>query len=227
MLRRLMGLPRTGAGGNTEGAGPAAAGNDSESADPGATGGAAGGGTVEPSAPRFRSGADVGSWTRGAAAETATVREIVKQLASMPTEQARFLAGFAYVLSRAAQADLHVTEDETRRMEQIVVQQGRIPEAQAVIVVQISRTRAELFGPTEDYLVTREFRKVATDEQCLDVLRACFLIGASDGAITAEESSALTSIAGELGVDQEAVRALRAEFAETFSALQAMRKQVR
>lgn len=210
-----MGLPRTGAG------------NGSESAGPSTTGGAVGGGPSSPAAPQPLSSVDVGGWTRGAAAETTTVREIVKQLASMPPDQARFLAGFAYVLSRAAQADLHVTDDETRRMEQIVVNHGRIPEAQAVIVVQIARTRAELFGPTEDYLVTREFRKVATNEQCHDVLRACFLIGAADGAITAEESSTLTAIAGELGVDQEAVRTLRAEFAETFSALQAMRRQVR
>ena len=211
MLRRLMGLPRAEAGGESVGAGP----------EPG--GSVTGGGAARRPAPAT----DVGGWTRGAAAETATVREIVKQLASMSPEQARFLAGFAYVLSRAAHGDLQVTDDEIARMEQIVVQQGHIPEAQAVIVVQIARTRAELFGPTEDYLVTREFRKVATDEQCRDVLRACFLIGAADGAITAEESSTLAAIAGELGVDQDAVRALRGEFAETFSALQAMRKQVR
>ena len=84
---------------------------------------------------------------------------------------------------------------------------------------------AALFGPTEDYLVTREFRRVATDEQCLDLLRCCFLVGAADGTITAEESGTLASIADELGVDQGEVRKLRAEFAERFAALQALRKR--
>ena len=161
---------------------------------------------------------------RGSTADTATVREIVAKLESMPPDEARFLAGFAYILSRTANADLHVTEDETQRMEQIVVEYGHISEAQAIIVIQIAKTRADLFGPTEDYLVTREFRKVATDAQCLDLLRCCFLVGTADGTITAEESGTLSSIADELAVDAVAVRRLRAEFAEQSAALQAMRK---
>jgi tellurite resistance protein len=204
----LIGLPRTPAA-NQPGAGVEAAG-----ATPGGGGGAAAGPP-----------ADVGDWTRGSANETATVREIVAQLDSMPPDEARFLAGFAYILSRAANADLHVTDDETRRMEEIVVTYGRIPEPQAVIVVQIAKTRAELFGPTEDYLVTREFKRIATDEQCVDVLRCCFLVSASDGSITADESGTLSSIADELGVDQGAVRRLRGEFAEQSAALQAMRRR--
>ena len=199
MLRRLIGLPNTPTHGDS-GSAPA------------------------PSAP---AGApiDAGGWTGGTASETATVREIVARLESMPPDQARFLAGFAYILGRTANADLHVTADETRRMEQIVAEHGHISEALAVIVVQIARTRAELFGSTEDFLVTREFRKIATDEQCLDVLRCCFLVGAADGTITAEESGTLSSIADELGINPTAARALRAEFAETFAALQAMRAQ--
>jgi len=168
-------------------------------------------------APASRAGSSAG--------ETATVRAIVEELDQMPTEQAKFLAGFAYILSRTANADLHVSDDETRQMERIVVEYGHIPEAQAVIVVQIAKTRAELFGPTEDYLVTREFRRVATDDQCLDVLRCCFLIGAADGTITAEESGTLSSIADELGVEDGALRRLRSEFAEQSAALQELRRR--
>lgn len=168
-------------------------------------------------------------WTSGtgaaaADAETATVREIVARLDAMPQERARFLAGFAYILSRAAQADLHISDLETREIERIVVAQGHIPEAQAIVVVQIAKTRADLFGPTEDYLVTREFRAVATDEERLDLLHCCFLVGAADGTITSDESSTLMAIAAELGIDATAVRAIRAQYAEQFAALQAMRR---
>ena len=215
MLRRLIGLPRTSGAGDPALPDPAGSSERPQDHDAAAP---------TPDARRAASQSAVGSWTADSAAETATVREIVAQLASMPPDQARFLAGFAYILGRTAQADFHVTGDETRQMEQIVAEHGHIPEAQAVIVVQIARTRAELFGSTEDYLVTREFRRIATDEQRLDVLRCCFLVGAVDGSITAEESSTLTSIADELGVDQAAARALRTEFAETFSALQSMRQ---
>ena len=39
---------------------------------------------------------------RDDAAETATVRRIVAELEALPPDQRRYLAGFAYVLSRAA-----------------------------------------------------------------------------------------------------------------------------
>lgn len=160
----------------------------------------------------------------GDAAETETVRQIVAELDAMPPDRARFLAGFAYVLSRIAQADLDISDSETREMERVVEEHGRIPAAQAVIVVQIAKTQSRLFGSTENYLVTREFRAVATDDECLDLLRCCWLIGAADGTITAEESGELNAIAEELGVEAMAVRALRAEHAEQFAALRAMRQ---
>ena len=156
--------------------------------------------------------------------ETETVRQIVAELDALPPDRARFLAGFAYVLSRTAQADLDISDTETREMERVVIEHGRIPAAQAVIVVQIAKTQSKLFGSTENYLVTREFRAVATDEECLDLLRCCWLIGAADGTITAEESGELNAIAEELGVEAMAVRALRAEHAEQFAALRAMRQ---
>lgn len=217
MLRRLIGLPRTPDQDQSDPAGSAAP-----------TGGGAGGGGVGAAAPRARESARPPRGPRpdATAADTATVREIVAQLESMPPDEARFLAGFAYVLSRTAHADLRATDEETRRMEEIVVAYGHIPEPQAVIVIQIAKTRADLFGPTEDYLVTREFRRVATDEQCLDVLRCCFLVGAADGQISAEESSTISAIADELNVDPAAARALRAEFAETFAALKSMRERL-
>lgn len=181
-----------------------------------------------PQAPRPTAGASsVDSAVRGNRSddgETETVRQIVAELDALPPDRARFLAGFAYVLSRTAQADLDISDTETREMERVVIEHGRIPAAQAVIVVQIAKTQSKLFGSTENYLVTREFRAVATDEECLDLLRCCWLIGAADGTITAEESGELNAIAEELGVEALAVRALRAEHAEQFAALRAMRQ---
>jgi len=162
--------------------------------------------------------------TAAADAETATVRQIVAQLDSMPADRARFLAGFAYVLSRVGEADFTISDSETREMERIVAEHGHIPEAQAVIVVQIAKSQARLFGPTEDYLVTREFRSSSTDAERLDLLRCCYLIGAADGGITAEETGTLAGIAEELDIDPASLSALRAEFADQLTAIQLMRK---
>jgi len=159
----------------------------------------------------------------GPSDETATVRRIVGELDSLPPDRARFLAAFAYILSREAMADFEVSDAETAAMEQIVVEHGRLTPAQAVIVVQIARSQSLLFGATEDFLVTREFRNIATEDERLDLLRCCFLVGAADGGISAEESGTLAEIADQLDVDRTKVNSLRAEFADQMTAIKAMR----
>src|SRR5215813_8792747 len=108
------------------------------------------------------------------AAQTETVRKIVQQLDQLPEDQARYIAAFAYLLSRAARADLHVTADETAVMERIVMKEGGLSEELAPIVVQMAKTQNQLFGSTEDYLVTREFERIATQEQKLSLLLCLF-----------------------------------------------------
>ena len=49
------------------------------------------------------------------AGDTATVRRIVGKLEAMPPEQARLIASAAYILARAANADLVISDDETAR----------------------------------------------------------------------------------------------------------------
>jgi Tellurite resistance protein TerB len=120
-------------------------------------------------------------------------------------------------------ADVEVGDATTVTMEQIVVEHGRLSPAQAAIVVQIARRQALLFGGTEDYLVTREFRAISTEAERLDLLRCCFLVGAADGGITAEASRTLDEIAEQLDIDRARVHELRAEFADRMTALQAMR----
>ncbi len=160
------------------------------------------------------------------AGETDTVRRIVASLEAMPAEQARYLAGFAYILSRAAEADMDISAAETSAMERLVVEFGGLTEAQAVIVVEIAKTQARLHGGTEDFLVTREFTRLATDEQRLALMRCCFVVAADD-SISAAESAVLSEIANELNIADPQLAALRGEFTERFAAVQAMRARLR
>jgi hypothetical protein len=162
----------------------------------------------------------------GVTSETDTVRRIVSQLQAVPAEQRKFIAGFAYVLGRAAQADLTVSDQEIALMERTVIEVGGLSEAQAVLVVEIARNQAELFGATEDYLVTREFANLATSEQRERLLRCAFAVGASDDSIDAMESAELNSIGKELGFTEREVDAIRLEFRDKLSAVQQMRRMV-
>ncbi len=155
--------------------------------------------------------------------ETSTVRRIVGQLEALPAAQRRFIATFAYVLGRVANADLRVSAEEVAAMERVVMEVGSLPEAQAVLVVEMARNEAELYGGTEDFLVTREFARDATFEERERLLRYCFAISAADDSISAEENAELSEIANELGFTDDEVRPIRAEFRDEMAAVQKMR----
>jgi uncharacterized tellurite resistance protein B-like protein len=157
-------------------------------------------------------------------AETATVRRIVARLEALPHDRARFLAGFAYVMSRAAEADFDISDAETAAMERFVVELGGLDEAQAVLVVEMAKLQARQQGQTEDFVVTREFANLATSEEKLALLRCCFAVSAADDSISAVEASVVNEIARELDVSRENLNAVRAEFHDRLSAIQAMRR---
>jgi uncharacterized tellurite resistance protein B-like protein len=157
------------------------------------------------------------------AGDTATVRRIVGQLESLPPDRARLLAGAAYVVSRAANADMTITADEVALMEQMLVERLGVSEAEAVIVVEIARQQAFMFGSTEDYLVTREFKRVSTPEQRLGVLRACFQVAAANDEISSPESAVLSEIAAELDIEPADFDAVRSQHREQLSVVRAIR----
>ncbi len=158
-------------------------------------------------------------------AETETIRKIVRALEAVDPERRKFLAGFAYVLARAAHADLDITDDEQAEMERVVSSIGGLPMAQAVLVVEIARNQSELYGGTEDYVVTREFNKTATDEERRAAVAACFAVAATDHEITAEEYAELTEIADELGLSREELNVIRNEHRDQLTAIKKMRAQ--
>jgi uncharacterized tellurite resistance protein B-like protein len=154
--------------------------------------------------------------------DTETVRRIARELDALPIDRARFLAAFAYILTRAAAADLSISPEESHAIEQLVGEHGGLPEAQAILVAQIARNQSLLYGGTEDYLVTRQFRELSGEADRLALLRCCYLVGAADDTITAAESDLLQQIAKELDLDRDAVNAIRNEFAPKLAAIQAM-----
>ena len=156
--------------------------------------------------------------------DTQTVRRIAGELDALPVDRARYLAAFAYILTRAAAADLTISTDESRTIEQLVAEHGALPEAQAVLVAEIARNQSLLYSGTEDYLVTRQFRELASAEDRLALLRCCYLVGAADDTITSQESDTLQEIAKELDIDRDAVNVIRNEFAPKLAAIQAMRR---
>jgi uncharacterized tellurite resistance protein B-like protein len=151
--------------------------------------------------------------------ETASVRRIVEALERMEPKAARRLARFAFVLGRVARADLDVNDDETRTMERFVMQRGGLTEAQAVVAVQIAKSQNELFGGTDDYLVTREITASVTREEKVALLDCCFAVAAADRDIAGAEEAELRKIAVELGLTHADVVTARVAYREFLAVL--------
>jgi uncharacterized tellurite resistance protein B-like protein len=145
-------------------------------------------------------------------ADTDTVRRIAAELERLDGAQARYVAAFAYVLSRVARSDLTISDAETAAMVSIVARVARLPVAQATLAVEIAKNQSRLFGGTEDFLVTREFRDISTDSQRRELLDCLFSVAASENGISAEEESQIRQIASELGFAQDEYIAIRLKY---------------
>ena len=161
------------------------------------------------------------------AGETDTVRKIVDALDRLEPDAARYLAAFAYILSRVARADLQVSPEETRAMERIVMEQGGLNEDQAMIVVQMAKHQSLLFGATEDFLVTREFSRISTREQKLGLLDCLFGVAAAENSISVAEDNVVRQVASELGLDHREFIEIRSRYRDQLSVLKKPTNAVR
>jgi len=152
-----------------------------------------------------------------ATADTETVRKVIEQLDQLPPERARFIAAFGYILGRVAYADMKISPEETQAMERIIMERGGLPEEQAMIVVQTAKTRTQLFGGTENFLVTREFSRIATREEKLALLDCLFAVAAAEAHISTAEDNEIRQIVNELGLGHPDFIAVRSRWKDQLS----------
>jgi len=152
--------------------------------------------------------------------ETETVRRIAARLDQLDPQIAKYLAAFAYVLARVAHADLDIDEAETDKMQEIVREIGRLTEEEAVLAVEIAKSQTRVLGGTENYVVTREFKRVSTPEQRARLLECLYAVAAADGSIASVEAQEIQSIAEELGLSREEANALRSQYRDQLAVFQ-------
>jgi len=145
--------------------------------------------------------------------DQAPLRDLIETLEHFEPDRARHLARFAYLLGRVAHADQHVSPEETRAMEALVVEQGELTAEQAVVVVGLAKASNLMFGGTADFLVAQEFAEAASYEQKLALARCLFRVAATDAAISIAEESEIHRIAGHLKIQPRDLMALRVSHA--------------
>ena len=141
-----------------------------------------------------------------------SVSEIERVLTGLDPREARYLACFAYILHRVARADHDISDDESVLIEQLVATRGGLSPDQAALVVRIARSQNLRHGGTEDFIVTREFERVATREQKLALLDCLFAVSAIDQSIRTVEDNEIRRVAAEVKLDHADYIASRAAF---------------
>ena len=142
-------------------------------------------------------------------AEPTALRELVNALDRLEPARAQYLARFAYLLGRVARADEHVSAEETRIMEALLVAQGHLEAGQAMLVVSLAKASSLMFGTTADFAITQEFTDSTSYEQKLDLARCLFAVAAADERISISEESELHRITNQLRIERPDLTALR------------------
>ena len=160
----------------------------------------------------------IGLEPKGPEADDDAIRRIADELDRLDPERARYIAAFAYILSRVARADQEVSPAETAVMERIVMEKSGLPRDQAIIIVQMAKTQHLVLGGTDDYTVTREFERRATHAQKLALVDCLFAVSASDDSILTVEDNEIVKVARELKIEHAEVVSLRTRYRDKLEA---------
>jgi len=152
------------------------------------------------------------------------VERIAERLQGLDPERARFVAAFAMVLGRAAHADLEVSTVERDAIADLLAANGAMSRDQAELVADMVAHHHELGGVAEDYLATRELKRVANRAELEAALHAVFAVCAADDSITLEEEEEVRQVASELGFTHEEYVAARAEYRDQREVLRGLTK---
>ena len=82
------------------------------------------------------------------------------------------------------------------------------------MVVQMAKTQNLLFGGSENFLVTREFEKIATREQKIALLHCLYAVSAADRSISSAEDTTIRTIANELRLDHSDFIAVKSGYVD-------------
>jgi uncharacterized tellurite resistance protein B-like protein len=148
-----------------------------------------------------------------------SLTEAETMLAGLDAARRRYVACFAYILTRSARADHQVTDGEALEMGRILAAHTGIPDTQAAAIVRLAGIQARRSGGTDDFVVTREFDRVASHEQKVALIDALFTVSSVDASIVTVEDNEIRRIAKELKIEHSEDIAVRARHLENLQVL--------
>jgi uncharacterized tellurite resistance protein B-like protein len=144
--------------------------------------------------------------------EPAPLRELVNALDRLEPARAQHLARFAYLLGRVALVDEHISDEETKAMEQLLAEHGGLSADQAMLAVSLAKATHAMFGVTTHFAITQEFTDAASYEERLALARCLFAVAASDARISTAEEAEVHRITNQLRIERPDLTAIRLQY---------------
>ena len=155
------------------------------------------------------------------ASEPRSMQPLLTALSELEPERARYLAAFAYVMSRVAAADRIIDPAEVDQMRRSLIDEGGLPMEQAELVVSLATAEAKEYGGSQDYVITRRLAELTPKDERSRVLQCAISVAAADKTIDGHEEHELRKIAKQLGFsDAQFLKSLN-RFRDLRSVLQA------
>ena len=164
----------------------------------------------------------IGGQKAGREAEPVSLVELGTELESLPPEESRFIAAFAYLLARVAGADMRTDDTELAEMARHLETFGGIEADKAQMLTASAVRIADTYSPSDDHLVARAFRDMTETPERLRLLRCLYAVAAADEMISTTEDNEIFEVAKAIGVQREQVVALRSEFKQYLGAMKAL-----
>jgi uncharacterized tellurite resistance protein B-like protein len=140
-------------------------------------------------------------------------------LEHMDPAEARYIAAFAYLLSRVAHADHDVSDAERASAERVLVDHSGLAPDRAAMVATLATSQMIHVRGTQDFLVTQEFARIASREQKRALVDGLFAVGAADESIVTLEDNEVRRIASEIGLEHSDVVEIRQRYRDRLAVL--------
>jgi uncharacterized tellurite resistance protein B-like protein len=151
--------------------------------------------------------------------DTQALDALEDALSTVPPDEARRVAAFAYLLSRVAHADHDVSEAEREAMARLLEDRAHLTADQAAIVIGIATSKIVHVRGTQDYLVSREVAGRATVEEKRALIDGLYAVCAADGLISTIEDNDVRRVASEIDLEHHDVVDIRARYRDSLAVL--------
>jgi uncharacterized tellurite resistance protein B-like protein len=84
----------------------------------------------------------------------------------------------------------------------------------------MAKTQNVLFGGTENYLVSREFKAASSHEEKLALLDCLYAVAATENFISTIEDNEISQIADELRIEHRDLISIRSKYRDTLAVFQ-------